>query len=91
MKITTRSTKELTGPITGMDITKEKMNSPKKCVTRDYKDQSGTPTHTISEFHMTNKQQKRELCYGLTELITELRITTNSRSQLLIVLYPKQR
>ena len=52
----TRSTKELTGPIMGMDITKEKMNSTRKCVKRDYKNQREEITRTISEIHMTNKQ-----------------------------------
>ena len=56
----TRSTKELTGPIMGMDITKEKMNSTKKCVKRDYKNQKKETTRTISEIHMTNKQHKRK-------------------------------
>ena len=75
----------------GMDITKEKMNSTKKCVTRDYELQKETPTPTISEFHMTNKQLNREECYGFTHSITETHIAKNSRSQLLIVLYPKVR
>ena len=83
----TRSTKELTGPIMGMDITKEKMNSTKKCVKRDYKNQKKEATRTISDFHMTNKPQKGMAVTNSEGPIVKCLEVTNWRSQLLIVLY----
>ena len=85
----TRSTKELTGPIMGMDITKEKMNSTKKCVKRDYEYQRKETTRTISEIHMTSKQQREMIVTSSQTPIAGFIKVTNSRSQLQIVLYLK--
>lgn len=65
MKVT-RSTKELTGPIMGMDIMKEKINSTKKCVKRDYTNQKkGHNTNHLGNSYDKQTTEKDD-CYELT-------------------------